>query len=204
MNHPLNVNLTNLRNPRNGKQQVTVRKFLTAGVFYQVGADQHEKLVRWGFMQYGWRCRTSGYVLEHTLLRNKSGPSVMLSGTKMVNHVRGFLSWTTRFDDGNEGADWQRWYKKKTGREESVIKGSSTDNCHIELWWNIWYQKYEWFYIIEFVYLEIHLLLDIDNPIHLACLWDSYAPLIQFDGDDLVSSFNEKKMYVILCILTHK
>ena len=86
-------------------------------------------------------------------------------------------------------------YENDSDIQEAVSK--STSNNKIEVLWNSFYQKVEWYYLVIFYHLEILLVLDAADFIHLSCVWSSMGQYIQNDADIFASvMINYKKMYI--------
>eukprot|EP01084_Bolivina_argentea_P263813 446659_1 len=174
--------LVDARNPAKGAHGISKLPLRTAGPLECIHFDQHEKIWKFGFMLYAERARASGYMCQMTVLRNKTPESVFLSFLCGVQHRRGVVSLKAYFDCGTEGTRIHQFYYEHIG-SESVIKTTSKQNSPIELSWRLWHDKGEWIFRVEFYTLEMLLLLDVNDPLSISCVWSSYGFDVQWHAD---------------------
>ena len=207
MNAPQNIALTRLRDPTRGRISFKLPfPRSCAGPLYRVHYDQYEKLWTEGMMIYAGRCRT-GYVTSCVVLRNKHSESIKLACVYGIDHCRGFVPFSSEFDKGSEPAEFQQYLRDLGMPDRNIKRTSSKDNSVIESFWRWLFETTIWIYKVEMNHLKYLALLDPYNPIHLACVWSSYAHDVQDSVDENVSDvFNHRKMYkyllfVVFCSL---
>ena len=82
--------------------------------------------------------------------------------------------------------------------DSHIKKTTSKENSVIESFWRWLFETTIWIYKVEMNHLKFCALLDPYNPIHLACIWSSYAYDVQNSIDESVSDvFNHRKMYIL-------
>ncbi len=188
--------LVDARNPAKDAYGIRKLPLRCAGPNHCWHYDQHEKMWIAGLCLYAGRDRAAGYMLNVTVLRNKKPQSVMLSVLDGVEHCRTVLPQEQMFDCGTEPVDAQRWFEEHVG-PNCVIRTTSQRNNVIELSWRRIHDGCEWIYRVEIYHLEMLLLLDINNPLHIGVFWSSYAHDVQWHLDWFISyGMNNNKMYV--------
>eukprot|EP01084_Bolivina_argentea_P055363 101510_1 len=186
--------LVEIRNPRTGIRNINGPfPLLAAGPMWRVHYDQYEKLWPYGIMIYGGRGRFSRYIISCGVVRNKSASSILLIGKAGFEHMRGALPLTAQFDCGLEPADLQKFLMENIG-PDCIYQGECKQNTVIEGFWRILHHGCIWIFRLQLYHLQILLLLDIVNPLHLSCVWFTFAHDVQDKIDEYVSTYNAKKI----------
>ncbi len=207
--HRVAPDLVNARNPAQGAVGVRKKPLLSAGPMYRMHFDQYEKLWAFGIMVYGQRDRTAGYIPQTTVLRNKKPSSILLSVLRGIEHLGGAISLESMFDKGKEAKEVHEFYWKHIG-SESVYTGTSQDNNVQELFWRLLHDHEVWIFRVELYHSVFLLLLDINNPLQISCVWSAFAHDVQWHFDYYISyGVNNSTMYgttllfVIVCYMRH-